>query len=246
MSESLRFGSGDDQFENRTNPATLDPMATYGQFCPVALAAEIIGERWTLLVIREIMSKSHRFSEMQRGLPLISKSVLSQRLQALIDAGVIEKRAGEYHLTRAGEELAPIVMACGEWGTRWAAYQLENEDVDLALLMWDMRRRIDVSALPDEEIWVQLEFRGAPRGRQRFWLRLEPPDVELCLTNPRRQVSLSVRTEPKTMGSIWVGALDLADAIRSGAVVLEGPRKLVRAFPSWLQRSVFADVPRPT
>lgn len=220
-------------------------MRGYGQFCPVALAAEIIGERWTLLVIREVMSDSHRFSEIERGLPLISKSVLAQRLRTLCDAGVIERRDAEYHLTPAGEELAPIVMACGEWGTRWAARTLENEDVDLALLMWDMRRRFDVAALPNEEVWVQLDFRGAPRGRARFWFRLARPDVELCLTNPRRRVSLRVETTPATMGEIWVGALPIAQAVRSGALELTGPSKLVRGFPRWLRRSVFADVPRP-
>ena len=242
---SLLPGPPGIQFVFRTFAATLSPVPGYGQFCPVALAAELLCERWTLLVIREVMSESHRFSEIQRGLPLISKSVLTQRLRSLCDAGVLDRRDGGYHLTAAGEELRPIVMAYGEWGTRWVARKLDDEDVDLALLMWDMRRRIDVDALPSEEIWVQLDFRGAPRGRQRFWLRLEPPEVELCLTNPRKNVSLRVRTTPATMGEIWVGALPITQAVRSGALELEGPRDLVRGFPRWLQRSVFAEVPRP-
>lgn len=221
-------------------------MAVYGQFCPVALALEIIGERWTLLIVRELMSGSHRFSDIQRGLPLISKSVLSQRLRTLCEAGVVDHANGEYHLTESGEELCPIVIACGTWGTRWAGRNLEDEDVDLTLLMWDLRRRIDVSALPDEEIWVQFEFRGAPKGHRRFWLRLQRPEVELCLTHPRREITLHVKTSPATIGQVWVGNASIEHVLARGEMKVEGPGALVRAFPGWLQRSAFADVQRPS
>src|SRR6185437_2774321 len=126
-------------------------MAGYNQFCPLAQALEVLGERWTLLVIRELLCGSHRFSELQRGVPLMSRSVLAQRLRSLEDAGVIERRPDGYHLTQAGDELRPLVIACGEWGKRWAERKVRNADVDVALLMWDIQRRIDLDALPSGE-----------------------------------------------------------------------------------------------
>ncbi len=219
-------------------------MRGFGQFCPIALALEVVGERWTLLIIRELKCGSHRFSDIQRGVPLMSKSVLSQRLRALLDAGVLERRGGEYHLTQAGHELGPIVMACGEWGTRWAYRKMKDDEVDVALLMWDMRRRIDSTRVDESEVMVQFEFRGAPRGKGRYWLHIAGDQVDLCLTNPRRDVDLRVTTSPKTMAEVWLGEQPISQAIRSGALSLDGPRRLVRAFPNWLQRSVFADVER--
>lgn len=223
----------------------LEPMKDYGQFCPVAMALEVIGERWTLLVIRELMCGSHRFGAIQSGVPLMSKSVLAQRLRALCDAGVVERRGAEYHLTEAGTELAPIVIACGNWGKRWAFRELRSKDVDVGLLMWDMRRRIDVRALPDEEVMVQIEFRGAPAGHRRFWLRLHPSEVDLCLTNPGREITLRVTTTPKAMAAIWLGEESWTAAVRRGDLVIEGASHHARALPTWLLRSIFADVQRP-
>ncbi len=216
-------------------------MRGYGQFCPVAQALEVLGERWTLLVIRELLSGSHRFSDIQRGVPLMSRSVLAQRLRSLCDAGVVERREEGYFLTEAGEELRPIVLACGFWGQHWAQREVKNADVDVGLLVWDMQRRIDYDALPSEEVVVELEFRGAPRGKGRFWLHLRPDEVELCLTKPARGVDLTVHTTPRTMAQIWLGEVSLATARRAGDIELDGPAKLARAFPAWLQLSVFAD-----
>ena len=219
-------------------------MAGYDQFCPVAQALEVIGERWTLLVVRELLCGSHRFSDLQRGVPLMSRSVLAQRLRSLCDAGVIERRGDGYFLTEAGEELRPIVIACGNWGKRWAERKVKNADVDVGLLMWDIQRRIDLGALPAREVVVEMEFRGAPRGKGRFWLQFKADEAELCLTRPARGVDLVVSTTPRTMAAIWLGDTSFADAVRTGEIVLEGPRALARAFPSWLQLSVFAPVAR--
>lgn len=219
-------------------------MAGYGDFCPIAQALEVLGERWTLLVVRELLCGSRRFTELQRGLPMISRSVLAQRLRALCEAGVLVRRADGYGLTAAGEELRPIVVACGAWGKRWAERKVTNADVDVGLLVWDIQRRIAHDALPDEEIVVELEFAGAPRGKGRFWLCLARGCVELCLTPPARDVDLTVRTTPRAMAEIWLGDRPLASAIRAGELVLEGPRRLVRAFPSWLELSMFASVER--
>lgn len=218
----------------------------YGQFCPVAQALEVFGERWTLLVIRELLLGSRRFSDIQRGVPLMSRSVLVQRLESLCDAGVVERVDGGYRLTEAGEELRDIVIECGNWGARWARRKLKNEDVDVGLLMWDIRRRIDVAAIPDEQVLVEMQFRGAPRGKERFFLRFEPGDVELCLTNPGGDVALRLSTTPRTMAEVWLGDVSFATAVASGALRLEGPPRLVRAFPRWLQLSVFAETPRPS
>lgn len=220
-------------------------MSGYGQFCPVALALDIFGERWTLLVVRELMSGSRRFSEIQRGVPLCSRSVLSARLRSLVDHGVVEKTSAGYELTEAGEELGPLVVACGQWGKRWAFRKLENADVDVGLLMWDLRRRVDTGDLPGEQLWIEFEFRGAARSARRYWLRLEADrEADLCLTHPGQDADLRVQTNPATMGEVWMGERTVQDAVRSGDLKIEGPRKLARAFPKWLRLSEFAGVER--
>lgn len=220
-------------------------MKGYGQFCPVAQALEVFGERWTLLVIRELLEGSSRFSEIQRGVPLMSRSVLAQRLQSLCDAGVVVREGGGYRLTEAGRELGPIVLACGTWGARWARRKLKNSDVDVGLLTWDMHRRIDRAALPPEPVLVEMHFRGAPRGKERFFFHVKKDEIELCLTNPGFDVVLRVSTTPKAMAEVWLGEVSFDDAMRAGGIRLEGPPALVRAFPSWLRLSVFASTPRP-
>jgi len=217
-------------------------MVGYGQqFCPIAQALEVIGERWTLLVVRELLCGSSRFNELRRGLPLISRSVLAQRLKVLTEAGVIERRSGGYVLTEAGQDLRELVIACGVWGRRWVRHKLTSSDVDVGLLMWDIQRRIELAALPDEEIVVEIELRGAPRGKNRFWLKLSRGEVELCLTPPHEDVALHVYTTPKALAEIWLGEVSFRDAERAGTFELVGPRALCRAFPSWLQLSVFAE-----
>lgn len=215
-------------------------MKGYGQFCPVAQALEVFGERWTLLVIRELLEGSRRFSDLQKGVPLMSRSMLAQRLQSLCDAGIVERAAGGYQLTEAGEEVGPIVMACGNWGARWARRKLKNADVDVGLLMWDIRRRIDLTAIPTEPVLVEMEFRGAPRGKERFFLHFKTDTIELCLTNPGHEVALRLSTTPKTMAEVWLGDVPFATALRTGDIRLEGPSKLVRNFPGWLKLSAFA------
>lgn len=216
-------------------------MKGYGQFCPVAQALEVFGERWTLLVIRELLEGSTRFSDLQKGVPLMSRSVLAQRLQSLCDAGVVERTSGGYRLTEAGLELGPIVIECGNWGARWARRKLKNEDVDVGLLMWDIRRRIDTASIPREAVLVQMEFRGAPRGKERFFLHFKDGAVELCLTNPGYDVDLRLSTTPRVMAEVWLGEVAFAAAVQSGDLRVEGPTRLVRAFPGWLKLSVFAN-----
>ncbi|MEJ7734348.1 MAG: helix-turn-helix domain-containing protein [Polyangiaceae bacterium] len=221
-------------------------MKGYGQFCSVAQALEVFGERWTLLLIRELLEGSTRFSELQRGVPLMSRSVLAQRLQMLCDNGVVAHSDGEYRLTAAGKELAPIVMACGTWGARWARRKLKSADVDVGLLMWDIRRRIELEAIPDKPVLVAIEFRGAKRGQERFFLHFKGDAVELCLTNPGYEVQMRVSTTPRALAEVWLGDVPFASAVRAGDIRLEGPRALLTAFPGWLQLSRFAETPRPS
>ena len=222
-------------------------MRGYGQFCPVAQAAEVITERWTPLVIRELLAGSRRFNDIQRGVPLMSSALLSKRLKVLELCGVIERRsvAGgghEYRLTQAGEELRPWVELMGVWGQRWVRRPVTPEEADPALLMWDMRRSINVERLPDERVVVRFDLRGAPKGKRSWWLVLDRPEPDLCLSDPGFGVDLTVKTDAVTMASVWVGDLDLAGAIRSRLIVLKGPSHLRRAFPSWLSLSPLTEI----
>jgi DNA-binding HxlR family transcriptional regulator len=220
-------------------------MRTYGQFCPVAKAAEIFAERWTPLIVRELLAGSHRFSELERGLPGIPRSLLVQRLRALARAGVVEQRrtgrnGHDYHLTAAGQELFGIVQGLGEWGQRWANMEIREEDVDPSLLMWDMHRRINVERLPDQRIVARFQFTGTARGT--YWLILERPEPSVCLTDPGFETDLHVTADTLALHRIWMGHAAFRDAVRGGLVTIEGPSKLARALPGWLALSTFADV----
>lgn len=227
-------------------------MATsYGQFCPVAQALEVVGERWTLLVVRELLCGNYRFGEIMHGVPLMSRSLLSQRLKSLEEAGLVARHARaagsgfEYRLTEAGRELESVVMGLGTWGQRWARKKLTADNLDPVLLMWDVRRGLDVARLPTEQTVVMFWFRDMPAKRSRFWLCVERPEVELCLTNPGFEVALTVETKLRTMVEVWMGERSAAEALSSGAIQLAGTPTLTRAFPSWLRLNTFADVPRP-
>ena len=229
-------------------------MTRYGQFCPVAKAAEVLAERWTPLVLRELVCGSHCFSHLHRGVPLMSRSLLAQRLAQLEDAGVIRSvaktrgRGREYFLTPAGEELRPLIEGLGRWGQRWARSRLGADDLDAGLLMWDIRRRMNTDRLPDRRVVVRFEFRAVTktiRGPATFWLILEPREVDLCLRDPGFEADLVVDADLAALTRAWLGDVRLTDAIRSGLVRVEGSSALVRAFPGWLALSGFADVERP-
>jgi DNA-binding HxlR family transcriptional regulator len=221
-------------------------MRGYGQFCPVAQALEILGERWTLLVVRELLDGSHRFNEIHRGVPLMSPTLLSQRLRRLVRAGIVEHGPhGEYHLTAAGHELAPVVEGLGVWGVRWASDEIRAEHLDPANLVWDMRRRVDRDAVPDRRVVVELRFRGVTEGHTAWWLTVTRADVDVCLSDPGFGVDLVVDADLRTMIMVWMGDVTLAAALRAGAVAISGSPALARAFPGWLRLSVLAGVERP-
>jgi DNA-binding HxlR family transcriptional regulator len=227
-------------------------MSGYGQFCPVAKASEVLAERWTPLVIRELLCGSHRFNELQRGVPLMSRSLLAKRLRDLELAGVIERRpsgdgrGSEYHLTEAGEELRPIIMGIGAWGQRWARSDLSRADLDPRLLMWDMQRNIDTDALPPHRVVVRFRFTDASPGLPRVtWLILDGDQVDVCYKDPGFEVDLVVAGRLRALIAVWMGDTSMSAVMRAGELQIEGTRRLADAFPTWLRRSIFAGVERP-
>jgi DNA-binding HxlR family transcriptional regulator len=228
-------------------------MKGYGQFCPVAKAAEIVAERWTPLVLRELLCGSRRFSDLHRGVPLMSRTLLARRLEQLADAGIVEIVAGprgrghQYQLTAAGEELRSLIDRLGEWGQRWARAQIGRGDLDAGLLMWDIHRRLDLDALPPQRTVLRFDFRGVPatmRCPRTWWLVLERREVDLCLKDPGFAVDVVVSADLRALTRVWMGDVPLAEALRAGLIRLDGPPSLVRMFPSWLQLSSFAGVER--
>jgi DNA-binding HxlR family transcriptional regulator len=229
-------------------------MKSYGQFCPVAKACEIVAERWTPLVLRELLCGSTRFSELQRGVPLMSRTLLTQRLRELEDAGVVTStprargRGREYRLTPAGEEARSLIVGLGEWGQRWARRQIGPDDLDAELLAWDMHRRLNLDRLPAQRVVVRFDLRGVPRhqlGRKTWWLVLDRPEVDLCLKDPGYEVDVTVDADLATLTRVWMGDMPLQDALHGGLIRPDGPRRLVQAFPSWFGLSLFAGVERP-
>lgn len=215
----------------------------------MAKALEVVGERWSLLVVRELLCGNYRFGEIMNGVPLISRSVLAQRLKSLEAAGLIERHARGgadggpvYRLTEAGRELEPIVMGLGRWGQRWSRGKIDKNELDPVLMMWDLRRNLNLERLPDRQTIVMFWYRDVPEKRSRYWLRIDPPEVELCLTSHGFEVELTVETTIRTMVEVWMGHRDLREALRERAIELRGAPKLVRAFPSWLRLNMFSNV----
>ena len=221
-------------------------MTMYGQFCPVAKAMELLDERWTLLVVRELMMGSRHFNELRRGVPRMSPALLSKRLRTLQQAGVIERRdhAGRavYSLTAAGADLRPVVEALGQWGARWIP-EVGDEDLDPHLLMWDIHRNLDLEAIPDGRTVLHFQFPGIPRPSAWWWLVIDDDGVDVCDVDPGHPVTVTVTTPLRTMIDLWRGELSWAEATRRG-LRLHGPEWARRALRRWLRLSIFAAVPR--
>ena len=219
-------------------------MAGYGQFCPVALGAEVLATRWTPLIVRELLNGSIRFSELQRGLPRISRNLLVQRLATLERAGIVasrprrEGRGREYHLTAAGEDLRPVIEALGTWGYKWAAHTLTPDCLDPGLLLWFIHRRVHRQHLPPRRHVVRFDFRDA--RRRLYWLVLEPSDVDVCAIDPGFDVDLRVDATLAALTEVYLGRTTLREAIRAQRVSLAGSREACDAFPRWFATSPFA------
>lgn len=223
-------------------------MIDYGQFCTVARGAEVFGERWTPLVVRELLCGSTRFGDIRRGVPRMSASLLTQRLRKLEEIGVVERVVGagggpaEYHLTRAGEELRPIVMALGHWGARWIGSRLQREQLDAGFLMWDMRRFARLDEFPrDRPIVIHFRFTDALAGERRWWMVVEGGHADLCRDDPGPEPTLVIETTVRALTEIWTGDRDAREAVDSRAVRVRGSAPDTEAVWRWLGRSAFAD-----
>lgn len=220
----------------------------YGQFCPVAKAAEIFCERWNALLLRELGAGSTRFADLQRGVPLMSPSTLSQRLRELEREGVLERRRSgtgrtfTYHLTPAGEEFLPLVEALGVWGRRWSRRELARDEVDLNLLLWDMERSVRADAFGDGRAVVEIELTDQARARRRCWFVNEDGRAQVCIDDPGYDVDLYLSVSLPDMVRIWRGDLPLAAAIDAEHLQVHGATHTVRRLKHWLTLSVFADV----
>lgn len=221
-------------------------MGGYGQYCPVAKACEILAERWTLVIVRELVCGGRRFNEIRRGIPLISPSLLSRRLSELCSAGVIRRvetgGSAEYRLTAAGEELRPMVDLLGVWGQKWVRSDYRPEDLDASLLMWDMRRTVDPDQFPPGRHVIEFRFRdGAPKKR-RFWLVNENRQVDICLTDPGYPVDLRITSDLASLTKVWMGDIPLERAVAGGTIEIDGNAELARRLRGWLKLSFFASI----
>jgi len=221
----------------------------YGQYCPLSLASELLTQRWTILIVSRVMAGCARFNAIRRGLPQISPTLLSQRLEELEQVGILQARPSrdgpwrEYSLTPAGEDLRPLVDAMALWGQRWAR-DMSLEDLDPAFLVWSMHTRIDADALPPGRTVVRFGFTGAPSDCRRFWLVCEDGSTDMCLKDPGYDVDLRVESDLRTFVEAWRGFRDFRSEIRAGRIRLNGPAELREGFPDWLQLHVLAGVPR--
>lgn len=213
-------------------------MSKYGQYCPVAQALDILGERWTLLIIRDMLTGTVHFNALQRGLPGLSRGLLAKRLRQLELAGLIKKQtsaAGRhttaYYLTAAGQALYPVIESLLNWGATWAFGDPSPEELDPLLLMWWMRNRVYLEHLPDERVVVQYDFYGAETCT--YWLMLTRSDVSVCLTDPGYDLTLLVTADLATFFKLWLGRIGYDEAIDAYGVRVDGLPRYVRAFPSW-------------
>jgi DNA-binding HxlR family transcriptional regulator len=222
----------------------------YKQFCPVAMAAELLCTRWTMVLLRELIAGSTRFNDLRRGVPKMSPTLLSLRLRELEAAGVIERRelksekgVFEYHMTDSGKDLRPVVEAMGFWGQKWVEARLSLKNLDPSLLMWDMRRNLNPSPLPDRRTVIQFLYHGLPASKRSWWLVVEPHgDIDLCWSNPGFDVDLYVATDLRTMTAIWMG---LTTVEKEGEkVALTGDRDIASKMQAWLGLSPFAVEPK--
>ena len=223
-------------------------MTRYGQYCPIAKALELLAERWTLLIVRELLMGSRRFNDLRRGVPLMSPSMMSQRLKALAAGGIIVREqdftghSHEYRLTDAGQELRTLVMQLGTWGQRWSRSRMTVDDLDASFLMWDIRRNLHVDKLPRDRVIIRFEFPDAGKGMKQWWLIVDEGEVDLCLGDPGHEVDVDISTSLRTMTQVWMGDMSLAQARAKGLLRISGPARLIRSVGSWLGASPFADV----
>jgi DNA-binding HxlR family transcriptional regulator len=220
-------------------------MTDYGQFCTVARGAEIFGERWTPLVVRELLCGSTHFNDLHRGVPRMSATLLAQRLRKLEEMGVVRRVQGangsEYQLTPAGEELRPIVLQIGHWGARWIGSRLKREQLDAGFLMWDIRRFSQIDQFPrNRRVVIRFDFRDARAQERRWWLVVENGEADLCRDDPGHELTLIVDSTLRALTEIWTGDSDPQSELASGHIRVTGGQRDARDLWRWLGQSMFA------
>lgn len=223
--------------------------------CPLAKAAEVLCERWTLLVVRELLLGSKRFGDLRSGIPRVSPTMLSQRLRELSDAGIIvrvgskQRRGGpnsvEYELTQAGRELGPVLGGLSVWGQAHAVNDLRREDMDPSYIMWVAHKTLRFERPLSKRVVIAYELSDAVVGLRRWWIVCDGDDAELCFNHPGFRVDVTVRTKLRPISLLLLGKLSPREAMRSGAVKLEGSAELTRSFPVWYPRTSEYVAPGP-
>ncbi len=219
-------------------------MSGYGQFCPVSKAAELLGERWTFLIVRELLAGSHHFNDIHRGVPKMSRTLLSRRLRTLAKAGVVSRRRARdgrihYELTQAGLELRPLVDLLGAWGHRWISGPLDRDEVDPSLLLWELRRTAKGQGLGDRKVRVRFDFTDHAHFQRNIWEILPDGRIEARNTDRDVPVDLEVRARSRDLAEVWLGRRSLVNGLEEGCIELKGDPSLMEGFQQWLGRSPF-------
>jgi len=224
-------------------------MHHYGQYCPIAKAIEVLGDRWTLLIVRDLLTGTEHFNDLERGLPGISRALLADRLRLLQRMEIVEKqehkngrRRTAYQLTQAGRELQGVMQALLVWGAQWAFEEPAPDDLDPLLLMWWMRTSVCAENLPDQRIVIQFDFKGAVV--ETYWLVLTRQDTSVCLSHPGFEIDVLITSDLSIFFQIWLGRVELTDAVHEGRVVVDAIPRLTQAFPSWFTYSLAAPTVR--
>lgn len=221
-------------------------MRSYGQYCPVSRASEVLGERWTMIIVRNLLLGATTFNAIADGAPGMSRSLLSKRLEDLERSGVItitpktDGRGSRYELTEAGTELRELMDAMGRWGARWLQLQPSHTNPDVVLWSW-ATNSLATDRLPGRRVVIRFVFDDQPAGRQRYWLLLDRPDAEVCTSPPDHHEDLVVHADALGLARWHAGAIEWHEAVRAGHITVQGPTNLARQLPTWNRRSPFAD-----
>jgi DNA-binding HxlR family transcriptional regulator len=215
----------------------------YGQFCPIAKAAEVLGEKWTILILRELLYGTARFNDFQRSISGISPTMLTKRLRELEEHGLVDKHDHVYELTRSGHELAPLLRQYAIWGMRWArGDKLSKDELDVELLMVDMRRRIRVQALPPEGCVLQVRFKDLQKLERNWWITVADGEVKMQNSAPEKEVDLLLQSDLRTLTAMWLGDTTLRTALAQQRLMLKGWPLLIRSIEEWLPMANYANV----
>ncbi len=211
--------------------------AGYGQYCPISRALDVLGERWSLLIVRDMLVGATRFNDLARGLPRLSRSLLTKRLRQFERAGLVERLGSQYLLTEAGRGLEPIVFGIGKWGAQWTFGDPDPDELDAEVLVWWMHTRLDTSEFPGKRQVLNIRFTDDPR---RFWVVIESGSPSVCLADPGFEVDVTITSDLGSLYQVWLGRLPVRDAVRTGRLNFAGPSALTRRMPAVLQLSPVA------